>query len=92
MEIKQILSYLGGYHNSTKFELDIPRIADVAELTEEEVVTDLNELQSKKEIKLEDNMVTLLNIMSKSNKKFNDLYAPVETMEWGKGMKLKLDK
>ena len=37
-------------------------------------------------------MVTLLNIMSKSNKKFNDLYAPVETMEWGKGMKLKLDK
>ena len=38
------------------------------------------------------NKVTLINIEPKTSKKFNDLYAPVETMVWSKGMKLQLDK
>ena len=35
MEINKVLSYLGGYFNATEFELDIPKIADVSELSED---------------------------------------------------------
>lgn len=90
--MKKILSYLSSYFNSNEFELDIPKIADVSEMTEEEVETELSELQLIGDISLEDNKVTLINIKPKKNQKFNDLYAPVETMTWSKGMKLKLDK
>lgn len=90
--MKKILSYLGSYFNSDKFELDIPKIADVSEMTEEEVEAELSELQLTGDISLDGNKVTLINIEPKKNQKFNDLYAPVETMTWSKGMKLKLDK
>lgn len=88
----KVLSYLGSYFNSNEFELDIPKIADVSEMTEEEVENELNELQTKGDISLDGNKVTLINIKPKKSQKFNDLYAPVETMVWGKGMKLQLDK
>ena len=90
--MKKILSYLGSYFNSDEFELDIPKIADVSEMTEEEVEAELSELQLTGDISLDGNKVTLINIEPKKNQKFNDLYAPVETMTWSKGMKLKLDK
>jgi len=90
--MKKILSYLGSYFNSNEFELDIPKIADVSEMTEEEVEAELSELQLTGDISLDGNKVTLINIEPKKNQKFNDLYAPVETMTWSKGMKLKLDK
>lgn len=90
--MKKILSYLSSYFNSNEFELDIPKIADVSEMTEEEVETELSELQLIGDISLEDNKVTLINIQPEENQKFNDLYAPVETMTWSKGMKLQLDK
>lgn len=90
--MKKVLSYLSSYFNSNEFELDIPKIADVSEMTEEEVENELNDLQSKGDISLDGNKVTLINIKPKKNQKFNDLYAPVETMTWGKGMKLVLDK
>lgn len=90
--MKKILSYLGSYFNSNEFELDIPKIADVSEMTEEEVENELDELQMKGDISLDGNKVTLINIKPKKSQKFNDLYAPVETMVWGKGMKLVLDK
>lgn len=88
----KVLSYLGSYFNSNEFELDIPKIADVSEMTEEEVENELNELQMKGDISLDGNKVTLINIKPKKSQKFNDLYAPVETMIWSKGMKLQLDK
>lgn len=90
--MKKILSYLGSYFNSNEFELDIPKIADVSEMTEEEVEAELAELQLIGDISLDGNKVTLINIKPKKNQKFDDLYAPVETMTWGKGMKLVLDK
>lgn len=90
--MKKILSYLGSYFNSNEFELDIPKIADVSEMTEEEVEAELSELQLTGDISLDGNKLTLINIEPKKNQKFNDLYAPVETMTWSKGMKLKLDK
>lgn len=90
--MKKILSYLGSYFNSNEFELDIPKIADVSEMTEEEVEAELSELQLVGDISLDGNKVTLINIKPKKSQKFNDLYAPVETMTWGKGMKLVLDK
>lgn len=90
--MKKVLSYLSSYFNSNEFELDIPKIADVSEMTEEEVENELNDLQSKGDISLDGNKVTLINIKPKKSQKFNDLYAPVETMVWGKGMKLVLDK
>lgn len=90
--MRKILSYLSSYFNSNEFELDIPKIADVSEMTEEEVETELSELQLIGDISLEDNKVTLINIQPEENQKFNDLYTPVETMTWGKGMKLQLDK
>lgn len=88
----KVLSYLGSYFNSNEFELDIPKIADVSEMTEEEVENELNELQMKGDISLDGNKVILINIKPKKSQKFNDLYTPVETMIWGKGMKLQLDK
>ena len=90
--MKKILSYLGSYFNNNEFELDIPKIADVSEMTEEEVEAELAELQLVGDISLDGNKVTLINIKPKKSQKFNDLYAPVETMTWGKGMKLVLDK
>jgi len=90
--MKKILSYLGSYFNSNEFELDIPKIADVSEMTEEEVEAKLAELQLVGDISLDGNKVTLINIKPKKSQKFNDLYAPVETMTWSKGMKLVLDK
>lgn len=93
MSMKNILSCLGGYFNSTKFELDIPKIAEVVDLTEDEITSELNDLQNTGDIVLnDDNSVELINITTKVSKKFNDLYAPVETLEWKPGMKLKLDK
>ena len=92
MSIIKILSYLGGYTNKTEFELDIPKIADIAEMSEDELNEELQKLQSNGYINLDGSNVTLNNIKPKSNKKFNELYAPLETMEWSKGMKLTLDK
>lgn len=92
MSISKVLSFIGGYLNSTEFELDISKIADVSEYTEEEVTEELDKLQTNGDISLDGTTVTLINIKPKKNKDFNDLYAPVETMVWGKGMKLKLDK
>jgi hypothetical protein len=92
MEIVNVLSFLGGYFNSEEFELDISKISDITELSEDEIQSELTALQENDIIGLDNTKVTLINIKPKKNKKFNDLYAPVETMEWGKGMKLKLDK
>lgn len=89
--ISNVLSCLSGYLKSKKFELDIPKIADVSEMSEEEVMTELHSLESNGDIKLEGNSVELIKISPKNSKKFNDLWAPVETMPWGKNMKLKLD-
>lgn len=92
MEINKVLSYLGGYFNATEFELDIPKIADVSELSEDEVTEKLNELQAQNVIQINDNTVSLIDIKPSSNASFNDMYKPVETMNWDRGMKLKLDK
>lgn len=92
MNIDKALSYLGGYFSSTEFELDIPKLADILEITEEELTESLQTLQTVGDIKLEENKLTLVNILPRKNKKFNELYTPVETFVWGKGMKLKLDK
>ena len=89
--IYNVLSCLGGYFNSNTFELDIPKIADISEMSEDELIQELNILQSNGDIELKDNTITLVHISSKKSKKFNDLWAPVETMTWGKNMKLKLD-
>lgn len=92
MNIATVLSFLGGYYDSIEFELDIPKIADILEAAEEDIEREIKKCQSNGDIKLEDNKVTLINITPKKDKKFNSQYAPVETIEWGKGMKLKLDK
>lgn len=92
MSILKTLSYLGGYFNSKEFELDIPKIADVAELSEEDLEKELQELQSKGIIDRVNNNITLIGIEPKKNKIFNDTYAPVETMNWDKHVMLKLDK
>ena len=92
MSIIKILSYLGGYFNKTEFELDISKIADIAEMSEDELIDELKQLQSKGDINMNGNNVSLVNIKPKSNKKFNDLYTPVERMEWTKGMQLTLAK
>ena len=92
MEIKKVLSFIGGFENSTEFKLDLSKVSDISEYTEEEVTEELNKLQEKGDIIMDGNNITLINIKPKKNKNFNDLYAPIETMIWGKGMKLKLDK
>lgn len=92
MEIKKVLSFIGGFENSTEFTLDLSKVSDISEYTEEEVTEELNKLQEKGDIIIDGNNITLINIKPKKNQKFNDLYAPVETMTWSKGMKLKLDK
>lgn len=92
MSIIKILSYLSRYLNKTEFELNISKIADIAEMSEDELNAELQQLQSNGYINLDGSNVTLINIKPKSNKKFNELYAPLETMEWSKGMKLVLDK
>ena len=89
--IKNVLSYLGGYFNSNTFELDIPKIVDASEFTEEEIIQELKKLQLSGDIKLDKNNITLINIKAKKNKEFNDLYKPVEIIDWVKGTKLKLD-
>ena len=91
MDVKKIVSYLGGYFNSTDFEFDISKVADIAEVSENEVMEELDNLQSAGDIKIEGNTITLINIKPDISKKFNNLYAPVETVEWKKGTKLKLD-
>lgn len=90
--IEKILGFIGGYYDSDEFELDIPKIADISELSEEQVIQELEELQKNKDITIVNNIVTLHNIVHKKSKKFNNLYAPVETIYWTKGMKLVLDK
>ena len=92
MTITNVLSFTGGYFNSKKFELDIPKIADILEASEEDIEREIKKCQSNGDIKLDGNIVTLINIEPKKDKKFSEQYAPVETIEWGNGMKLKLDK
>lgn len=92
MSINEILSYLSGYLNKTEFELDIVKVADIAEMSEDEFMDELQKLQSDGYINFDGSNVTLINIKPKTNKKFNELYAPVETMEWTEGMKVILDK
>lgn len=89
--LQNILSCLSGYLDSKEFELDIPKIADVSEMSEEEVIEELHTLHSNGEIQLNDNKVILTTISPKNSKKFNDLWTPVETMVWKKNTKLKLD-
>lgn len=91
MTMNQVLSYLGGYFNSTEFELDILKIADITEFSEEEIIQQLDELKQNGNIDIINNTVTLHTIKPKKNKKFNDLYKPVETFTWKKGESLKLD-
>jgi hypothetical protein len=92
MNISKVLSFLGGYFNANEFELDIPKIADVSELSEEEVTSELQALLASGDISVAGNKVTLIKLIPEISKSFNELYAPVETMLWGKGEKLKLDK
>lgn len=92
MEIYNVLSYLGGYFDNDSFELDIPKIADICECTEEEVIAKLNEFAAEDAIILDGNFITLNTIKRETNKQFNTLYAPVETIEWKKGTNLILDK
>lgn len=92
MKISKVLSYLGGYFNNTKFELDIPKIADVSESSEEEVENELHKLSLNGDISISNNQITLISIVPKTNKKFNDLYSPIETVAWDKNTILKLDK
>ena len=92
MELKKVLSCIGGYLDSTEFELDLPKIADVSEYSEEDVIAELGLLKSTGDINMDGSVVTLVNIKPIKNKKFNELYAPVETIDWQKGMKLVLDK
>lgn len=92
MNIKNVLSYIGGYLNTNEFELDITKIADAAELSEDETVKELEALCNNGDIKLSDNKLTLINITPKINKKFNELYNSVETFDWTKNTILKLDK
>ena len=74
MNFIEVLSYVGGYYTSTEFELDIVKLADVAELSEDEVLNELQELQSNGDISIDDNTIKLINIPVKTNKAFNDLY------------------
>lgn len=92
MEIYNILSYLGSYFDSDSFELDIPKIADICECSEEEIINQLSALTLDGTISLNGNFVTLNCIEKEINKQFNALYAPVETVEWKKGTNLILDK
>lgn len=92
MTIVKILGYLGGYFNATEYELDIPKIADISESSEDEVNVELQKLQSNGDIDICDNKITLIKISPKNNKKFNELYSPVETLILGKNSMLKLDK
>lgn len=92
MSISKILSYLGGYLNKIEFEINISKVADIAEMSEDELIEELQQLQSNGYINFDGSNVTLISIKPKFNKKFNELYAPLETMEWSKGMKLVLDK
>lgn len=89
--VNTILGYLGGYFKNTTYELDIPKIADVSELSEDEIENELSKLQTNGDISINDNTITLIKISPKSNEKFNDLYRPVETMNWDKNTMLKLD-
>ena len=92
MEVNEILSYLGGYFKSTIFDLDITKIADLAELSEDEVIDYLEKLKLASDIDLENNKVELKTIIPQNNKEFNDLYKPVETFEWKRHEKLIFDK
>ena len=91
MEIKEVLSCLGGYYSSNTFELDIPKIADISEFNEEEVIQEVKNLKVAGDILVNNNLVTLIDVKATQNKEFNDLYRPVETFEWKKGEKLRLD-
>lgn len=92
MILKSVLSCLSGYLNATSFTLDLPKVADVAEASEDEVLEELDNLKKSGDIDFDGTTITLLNIKPRTSKKFNDLYAPVETIEWKKGAKLKLDR
>lgn len=89
--IKKILSCLGGYFDNRSFKLDLPKVAEIAEVSEEEVLTELNKLKESKDIEFNNDTITLLTIEPKTSRKFNSLYAPTETFIWNKGTKLKLD-
>lgn len=91
MEIKEVLSCLGGYYGSNTFELDIPKIADISEFNEEEVIQEVKNLKLAGDILVNNNLVTLIDVKAKQDKEFNDLYRSVETFEWKKGEKLRLD-
>lgn len=92
MTMDKILGFIGGYENKKTFEINIPHIAEVTELTEEEIENEIDILKDNGDIELTDNTINLINIEPKINKRFNNLYAPIETLDWKKGTKLKLDK
>lgn len=91
-DFKTILSYLGGYFNSNEFDLDISKISDISELTEEEIIDNINKLQASGDISYFNNKVTLKTIIPVENKQFNEEYKPIETVVWEKHSMIKLDK
>lgn len=92
MNVKNILSYLSSLLKTDEFEIDIVKLSEIADLSEEEFENELIDLQTKNDIEYSNNTVKLINIKPKKNKKFNDLYNPVETFEWTQNMKLVFDK
>lgn len=92
MSITSVLSYLGGYYNSTTFELDMVKVADVSESSEDELNFVLQELSLNGDISIDNDMITLITILPEINERFNELYSPVETVKWDKNTMLKLDK
>ena len=92
MSITSVLSYLGGYYNSTTFELDMFKVADVSESSEDELNFVLQELSLNGDISIDNDMITLITILPEINERFNELYSPVETVKWDKNTMLKLDK
>lgn len=89
--IRETLSCISGYYNSNEFDLDIPKIADAAEIDEEELIEELNILQNNGDIKINDNKITLINIPPKKDENFNNFWKPMETIVWEEGTKIKLD-
>lgn len=92
MSVLNVLSCLGGYFKSNEFDVDIQKMADAAELSEDDFEKELKVLEADGSISIVDNKITLLTIEPTTDKNFNEMYEPVETFEWKKGMKLVLDK
>ena len=90
--IKEFLSYLGGYFNSNTFKLDLCKMADYAEMSEDEFLNELNELHKTNDIIFKNDEITLVTIKPILNKNFNESYKPIEEMICKPGEVFKIDK